>query len=169
MVTRFDELIPLLVQAQVEFIIIGGVAARVHGSARLTEDLDIAYRRIPENIQRIVQALAPYDPYVRGAPRGLPFQWDERTIHNGLNFTLTTTLGSIDLLGEVTGGGTYDHLLPHSVIREFYGQQCWCLDVETLIRVKRAAGRPKDFEAIAELEAILEERQLSENQNPPLQ
>ena len=169
MVTRFDELIPLLAHAQVEFIIIGGVAARVHGSARLTEDLDIAYRRTHENIQRIVQALAPYDPYVRGAPRGLPFQWDERTIHNGLNFTLTTTLGSIDLLGEVTGGGMYDDLLPHAVTREFYGQRCLCLDVETLIRVKRAAGRPKDFEAIAELEAILEERQLSENQNPPLQ
>ncbi|HEY0350381.1 MAG TPA: hypothetical protein VGC60_19755 [Pyrinomonadaceae bacterium] len=169
MATRFDELIPLLAQAQVEFIIIGGVAARVHGSARLTEDLDIAYRRTHENIQRIVQALAPYDPYVRGAPRGLPFQWDERTIHNGLNFTLTTTLGSIDLLGEVTGGGTYDDLLPHAVIREFYRQRCLCLDVEMLIRVKRAAGRPKDFEAIAELEAIVEERRLLEDRNPPSQ
>src|SRR5436853_536683 len=114
MVTRFDELIPLLAQAQVEFIIIGGVAARVHGSARLTEDLDIAYRRTHQNIQRIVQTIAPYDPYLRGAPRGLPFKWDERTILNGLNFTLTTTLGSIDLLGEVTGGGTYDDLLPHA-------------------------------------------------------
>src|SRR5207249_8864043 len=130
MVTRFDELIPLLAQAKVEFIIIGGVAARVHGSARLTEDLDIAYQRTHENIQRIVQALAPYDPYVRGAPRGLPFQWDERTIQNGLNFTLTTTWGSIDMLGEVTGGGTYDDLLPHSVMRDFSGQQCLCLDVE---------------------------------------
>jgi hypothetical protein len=169
MVTRFDELIPLLAQAQVEFIIIGGVAARVHGSARLTEDLDIAYRRTHQNIQRIVQAIAPYDPYLRGAPRGLPFQWDERTIHNGLNFTLTTTLGSIDLLGEVTGGGTYDDLLPHAVIREFYSQRCLCLDVEMLIRVKRAAGRPKDFEAIAELEAIVEERRLLEDRNPPSQ
>src|SRR5256885_3412733 len=136
MVTRFDELIPLLAQAQVEFIIIGGVAARVHGSARLTEDLDIAYRRTHENIQRIVQALAPYDPYVRGAPRGLPFQWDERTIHNGLNFTLTTTLGSIDLLGEVTGGGTYDDLLRHPVIREFYGQRCFWLEGETTAKIK---------------------------------
>src|SRR2546421_7774927 len=100
MVTRFDELIPLLAQAQVEFIIIGGVAARVHGSARLTEDLDIAYRRTHENIQRLVQAPAPYDPYLRGAPRGLPFKLDERTILNGLNFTLTTNPGSIDFLGE---------------------------------------------------------------------
>ena len=69
------------------------------------------------------------------------------------------TLGAIDLLGEVTGGGNYDNLVPHTVTREFYGQNCLCLDVQTLIKVKRAAGRPKDFEAIAELEAILEERQ----------
>jgi hypothetical protein len=165
MATKFNELIPLLARAKVEFIILGGVAARVHGSARLTEDLDVAYRRSEENIERIVAALAPYNPYLRGAPPGLPFKWDRRTVENGLNFTLTTTLGSIDLLGEVTGGGKYEDLVPLTVTQEFYGHECLCLDVQTLIKVKRAAGRPKDFEAIAELEAILEERQQAQDQN----
>jgi len=163
MATNFSELIQLLAEARVECIIIGGVAARAHGSARFTEDLDLAYRRTPENIQRIVLALAPYRPYLRGAPSGLPFDWSVETIQKGLNFTLITSLGAIDFLGEVTGGGSYAEMLTHSVTQEFFGVDCLCLDLETLIKVKRAAGRPKDFEAIAELEVILEERRRSES------
>jgi hypothetical protein len=75
-----------------------------------------------------------------------------------LNFTLTTTLGDVDLLGEITGGGGFEDLLPHSLRIQAFGTECWCLGLEKLIQVKRAAGRPKDFEAIAELEALLEER-----------
>ena len=103
-------------------------------------------------------ALAPYEPYLRGAPPGLPFAWDAQTIQRGLNFTLKTSLGSLDILGEVTGGGTYDEMILHSITQEFFGVDCKCLDLDTLIKVKRAAGRPKDFKAIAELEAILEEK-----------
>ena len=76
----------------------------------------------------------------------------------GLNFTLETSLGLIDLLGEITGGGKYEDLLPHTVQINVFGVSCLCIDLETLIRVKRAAGRPKDFEAIAELESIVDER-----------
>jgi hypothetical protein len=158
MATNFPELIRTLTSSRVEFIILGGVAARAHGSARLTDDLDIAYRRTSDNIERVIDALKPYGPYLRGAPPNLPFIWDARTIANGLNFTLSTTLGAVDLLGEVTGGGGYDNLLSHTVTQEIFGYDCKCLDVQTLIKVKRAAGRPKDLEAIAELEAILEER-----------
>jgi hypothetical protein len=71
---------------------------------------------------------------------------------------LTTTIGDIDLLGEITGGGAYEDLLPHCQEMEFFGRACKCLDLPTLIRVKRAAGRPRDLEAVAELEALLEER-----------
>ena len=75
-----------------------------------------------------------------------------------MNFTLTTTVGDIDLLREVTGGGGYDDLIEHTVPLELFGHRCACLDLPWLIRVKRAAGRPKDLEALAELEALLEER-----------
>jgi predicted nucleotidyltransferase len=156
--TDFRALISLLVNASIEFIIVGGAAATAHGSARLTEDLDIVYQRTPDNISRLVQALAPFAPYLRGAPPGLPFSCDARTISSGLNFTLTTTLGALDLLGEITGGGGYDELLPYSIQFKLYGVECACLGLERLIHVKRAAGRPKDFEVIAELQAILEER-----------
>lgn len=76
----------------------------------------------------------------------------------GLNFTLITNLGALDLLGEITGGGKYEDILPHSLKLQLHGNECFCLGLDYLIRVKRAAGRPKDFEAIAELEAIREEQ-----------
>lgn len=143
----------------VEFIVVGGVAARAHGSARLTNDLDVVYRRTPENIERLVGALAPHGPYLRGAPPGLPFRWDRETILRGLNFTLTTALGDLDVLGEITGGGGYEALITHSAPVAAFGLRIACLDLESLIRVKRAAGRPRDLEAVAELEALFEERQ----------
>jgi len=158
-VTDFARLLRALVGGDVEFIIIGGMAATAHGSAHVTVDLDIVYRRTPENVARFVHALAPLSPYLRGAPPGLPFQFDADTIRRGLNFTLVTNAGDLDAFGEATGGGTYEALLPHSEVRWLFGLQVYLVDLETLIRLKRAAGRPKDFERIAELEAIVEERQ----------
>jgi hypothetical protein len=83
-------------------------------------------------------------------------EWSAGTLAHGLNFTLTTGLGDIDLLGEIVGGGGYDDLLAHSVEIELFGRGYRCLDLPTLIRTKRAAGRPRDLEAIAELEALQE-------------
>ena len=140
------------------FILVGGVAARIHGATRLTEDLDLVYARDPENLERLAAALAGLEPYPRGAPPGLPFQWDVRTLGMGLNFALRTTLGDIDLLRGIAGGGTHRDLLVHTVVVELYGISCRCLDLPTWIRVKRAAGRARDLEAVAELEAILEEQ-----------
>jgi len=142
----------------VEFIIVGGAAATIHGSARVTQDLDLVYARTPENIARLAAALAPHSPYLRGAPPGLPFRWDAETIRRGLNFTLTTTLGDLDLLGEIVGGGGYADLLSYSQVVKLSGSEYRCLGLARLIHVKRAAGRPKDLEAVAELEALQEER-----------
>jgi predicted nucleotidyltransferase len=70
---------------------------------------------------------------------------------------LVTTLGALDLLGEIVGGGGYDQLLVDAVKIEVTGVSCHCLGIERLIDVKRAAGRPKDLEVVAELEQILTE------------
>ena len=164
MSTNFPELLRVLFDAEIEFIVIGGAAAIAHGSARLTQDLVILYRRTPNNLDRIVTALAPFRPYPRGAPPGLPFLWDRRTVEFGLNFTLHLSIGDIDVLGEIAGG-TFEKLLPQTLTLELYGVRCLCLDLQTLIYTKRAAGRPKDFEAIAELEALAEEKKRLSEQN----
>ena len=156
--TDFEGLLRALVSAGVEFIVIGGVAGTAHGSPRLTVDLDVVYARSEDNLRRLTSALAPLTPHLRGAPPGLPFHLDPETLRRGLNFTLRTTRGDLDLLGEVAGGGGYGALLPHSRELEMFGLRCRCLELYKLIEVKRAAGRPKDLEATAELEAIREER-----------
>jgi hypothetical protein len=152
--TDFAALLNRLVERKVEFILVGGVAATVHGSARLTQDLDVVYARSPQNLDRVANALVDLSPYLRGAPQGLPFQWDVETLARGLNFTLTCNWGDLDLLGEIVGGGRYEDLLPHTIVIQGFGIECRCLDLPTLIRVKRAAGRRKDLEAVAELESL---------------
>lgn len=156
--TRFEDLLARLDAAGVRFIVVGGIAAVAHGSARATYDLDLVYDRDPANLARLVEALAPLAPYLRGAPPGLPFRFDLPTLRQGLNFTLTTAAGDLDLLGEITGGGKFADLLPDTVEITLFGRRCLCLDLPRLIAVKRAAGRPRDLEAIAELEALREER-----------
>ena len=157
MSAQFDKLLPLLVRGGVEFILIGGVAGNIHGSARLTFDVDAVYARNADNLKRLAETLQPYAPYLRGAPPGLPFTFDVPTLRNGLNFTLTTKLGDLDLLGEVVGGGGYRELLSRTFVVEAFGVKFKCVDLPTLIKLKRAAGRPKDLESIAELQALLEE------------
>ena len=116
-----ERLLGALSDAEVEFILIGGVAARAHGSARITQDVDVSYGRREENLVRLIGALAPFTPYLRDAPAGLPFEWSARTLRAGLNFTLTTTAGDIDLLGEVTGGGRYSDLFDHTIDVTLFG------------------------------------------------
>ncbi len=157
MAVDLAQVIPPLVRAKVDFILIGGMAAILHGSARVTFDVDVVYSRSRGNIERLASALAPYRPYLREPPPGLPFTWDAKTIRSRLNFTLTTELGDIDLLGEVAGGEAYQDLLAHSFEVEAFGVRFKCIDLPTLIRIKEAAGGPKDREALAELRVLLEE------------
>ena len=156
--TKFDQILELLNREGVRFIVIGGLAAMAHGNTRATYDVDVVYSRDRANVRRLAEVLQPYQPYLRGAPPGLPFSWDEKTIRMGLNFTLTTQLGELDLLGEVAGAGNYDQLLPHSETLTIFGVTCQCATLKRLIQMKYAAGRPKDFLILAELQALLEER-----------
>ncbi len=154
----FQRILERLSEADVSFIIIGGVAATVHGSARLTSDIDIVYQRSLENIERLVSALGPLSAYLRGAPKGLPFHFDLETVRRGLNFTLTTDAGDVDVLGEVTGIGDYNAVWSVSEDVALFGRIYRCITLEGLITAKRAAGRTKDLEAVAELELIQEEK-----------
>lgn len=153
---NLKKLIPCLANHQVEFVVIGGVAATVHGSAYVTYDLDICYGRDVENLARMAKALAPYHPRPRDMPDDLPFFWDERTLRRGLNFTLKTDLGDIDLLGDVAGIGDFEQALASSILVQLFGVECAVLSLKALIKAKRAADRPKDHLILPELEALLE-------------
>lgn len=82
--------------------------------------------------------------------------WNEETIRRGLNFTLSTDIGDIDLLGEVAGLGEYESVRAASEILEVFDRKCPVLSLDGLIRSKRAAGRKRDLEVIHELEALRE-------------
>ena len=155
MITDFARLLRALTDVDVEFVVIGAVALVVHGSARVTRDLDICYGRDVQNLERLSTALLPLSPTLRGAPAGLPFTLSVATLRSGLNFTLTTTAGEIDLLGEVTGLGAYTTVRRLSAPVLLYGRKIQVLSLEGLERAKRAAGRLKD---LADLEEILEIR-----------
>lgn len=141
---------------EVKYAIIGGVAAIAHGSATITFDLDLCYARDNANLESLARALFPLRPRLRGVEENLPFVLDVHTLRNGMNFTLSTDAGDLDLLGEVSGIGDYRKVLTHSETILLYGRERAVLSLDALIRAKKAAGRPRDLQAIAELEALLE-------------
>jgi hypothetical protein len=138
----------------VAYVVIGGLAMVAHGSAHITKDLDLCYRRTPANLQAVAAAFAPLHPYLRGVPAGLPFRFDVPTIQAGLNFTLTTDHGFVDLLGEVSGVGGYDRVFAQSVEAEMFGLKVRVLSLDGLIAAKKAAGRNKDHGHLLELEEM---------------
>ncbi len=153
-VAEFENIIRVLLEGRVEFVLIGGLAMVYHGSAQSTRDVDICYGRTPDNIERLAQALAPLHPYLRGAPKGLPFRCDATTIQAGLNFRLDTDLGPLDLLGEVRGLGFYPAVLAQSAPGDFLGHAVHVLSLEGLIASKKSAGRAKDKSHLLELEEL---------------
>lgn len=152
--TSFAQLIAALASHAVDYVVVGGVALVARGGSRLTNDLDIVYERSKANLDRVVAALGPLHPRLRGAPPELPFFFDTRTLHSGLNFTLVTDLGEIDLLGEVTGLGGYAEALPLSGVLPLFGRDVRVLDLAGLERTKRATGRAKDLLDLEMIEAL---------------
>jgi predicted nucleotidyltransferase len=153
---KLEETLRALFDASVEFVLIGGAAMQMQGSAHLTEDLDFCYARSAKNMERLASALAPFHPRLRGAPENLPFCFDAATMKRGLNFTLMTDLGALDFLGEVAGVGNYLEVKKNSDVMAIFDMDCHVLSLEGLIRSKKAAGRERDLEVIPELEGLLD-------------
>jgi predicted nucleotidyltransferase len=151
-------ILDLLKQNNVEFVVIGGVAAIAQGSKTLTFDFDFCYSRSKKNIANLVNALAPLKPVLRGVKEPTPFSLDEKTIQSGLNFSFSTNVGDVDIFGEVQGIGGHDAVLAQSEDMEIMGHTCRVLTLEGLIKAKKSAGRPRDLSVIAELEALDEIR-----------
>lgn len=156
LIPLIEKQVRLLAAFNVECVIVGGVACTLHGSEIPTTDLDVCYARDPENLERLAKALQVVHARLRNAPPDIPFILDAETLRRGLNFTFSTDIGSLDLLGEVRGVGYYEDVLPGSLIFELFGFPFAVVEIERLIVAKRTAGRPKDLLMVAELEAIQE-------------
>jgi len=151
MARRFSE-------TEVDFVIVGGVAIRSHGGSYVTEDLDICYSRTNENLKKIADVLLPLNPRPRNFPENLPYIFDWTTLQHGTNFTFETSMGDVDLLGEVKAVGNYDDLVLQSIRVDLDGKSTYILSIPALIIAKRAAGRPKDEAGLRVLEALIEAR-----------
>ena len=151
---KLRELLSHLAEHEVRFVVIGGVALIARGIQRATEDLDIAYARDRQNLKRLAEALRGIHPQLRGIPAGLPFVLDEASLRSGLNFTLDTDLGPLDLFGEVPGLGTFEHVDAAATEIAIDEVRLLVLTLDGLERAKRAAGRPKDLVDLGSIRAL---------------
>jgi hypothetical protein len=152
-----EGVIRLLGRHRVRYVLVGGLAAVTHGAPLVTQDVDICYARDDENLGQLAGALAEVHAVLRGADPGLPFRVDAATLRNGDTFTLATDVGWIDVLGTPSGTAGYEDLAASADVFQLFGQRVLVASVDDLIRMKRAAGRPKDLLAIEELGALREE------------
>jgi len=150
----FRTILTALAEHNVRFVLIGGLAMIAHGSAYLTRDMDLCYARDPDNLAALAEALAPLRPRLRGAPADLPFRWDARTLRSGSNFTLTTDVGDLDLLGYAAGAESFEALWQRATETELFEIPVRVASLDDLIAMKRAAGRSKDLAHVMELERL---------------
>lgn len=152
-----DALIQLLVEAGIEFIVVGGAAAVLHGAPTTTRDLDIVHRRTVENVDRLVALLERLDAVIR-EPGNRRLRPSASLLLGNGQLNLSTQLGPLDPLCILHDGRGYDELLPLTEIVSDEAVSLRVLDLPTLIAVKAAAGRPKDRIVVPILLALLAER-----------
>jgi hypothetical protein len=144
----------------VRFVLIGGMAGRAWGSTTVTDDLDVCYDRTADNLERLAVALKELDARLRGVEDDVPFLLDAKTLERGQNFTFDTAAGALDVLALPAGTGGFDELMANATELDL-GQDLVVpvCDLDDLIRMKRAAGRPKDRIELEVLVAVREERE----------
>jgi hypothetical protein len=152
--SKLESLVELLAAHGVEFMIIGGQAETIFGSPRVTFDIDLCYRRTPENLKRLAAALREIKPMLRGAPLDLPLVLDEKALALGNNYTFVTHFGDVDFLGHVEPLGDFDALAQRAKHYPLGDKQVLVIALDDLIRIKEHINRPKDRDSLFQLRAI---------------
>jgi predicted nucleotidyltransferase len=141
---RADQILKTLLDAQVRFVLIGGLASQVHGSPSLTGDVDICFALDGDNLHRLSDALASMAAIRRNLEEGIIAPIDHRALRAGDVFTLSTRFGDLDLLAHPDPGLDFETLWSRSIAAEIFGMEVRVASLADLIDMKRAAGRPKD-------------------------
>jgi predicted nucleotidyltransferase len=155
----FRELLKRLKDHDVEFIVIGGLAAILQGAPVATYDVDVCAPMSDDNVAKIHAALREIKPRFRFRPDNLPVPDDPARLRGIRNMNLVTDVGVIDLLGDLPGVGTFEEVRDRTIEINMGGFVCRVLNLETLILSKKTAGRDKDLISVRHLEAILRKQQ----------
>jgi hypothetical protein len=150
----YIDLLTRLVKAQVRFVLIGGYACIVHGGTQTTEDVDVCCDFAPENLLRLQQALTDLNPVHRMTPQRLPLSITSENCHNLKNLYLDTDLGQLDCISVVQGLGDFSQIEQMCETIDAEQTQLKVLNRDALIKSKKAMDRPRDREAVRQLEAI---------------
>jgi hypothetical protein len=148
------QLLKVLIDAEVEFFVCGGVAAKAHGLRKKINDLDIVYRRSRENFRKIVDALTPLNPYPRGLEPGQHVPWNTSVLRDSYSLITVTDLGDLDLIAELSGDGTYQALRNQTTRLLALGLACDVLNIPPLADHLIESGRPKDVRLAERLRAM---------------
>jgi predicted nucleotidyltransferase len=140
---ELDELLAVLVDGGVEFILVGGAAALIHGAPITTQDVDIVHRRDPANVARLLTVLERLDAFILDLARRR-LRPTAQGLEAGGQILLTTRVGRLDALGMLHDGRGYDELITHTDVVDFDGHELRIIDLETLIEIKSSTGRAKD-------------------------
>jgi hypothetical protein len=152
-------------KAKVDFVLVGGMAAVLHGDVGVTIDLDIVPEREPDNLDRLAEALRALGARIRtsGEPKGVAFDVSGRFLRNLAAesiLNLTTGAGDLDLTFRPSGTQGYADLLRDAVqIEAARGVRIWLASLADVIRSKQAADREKDRLALPRLRRLLERTQ----------
>lgn len=152
---KFDptQLLGLLVDGQVDFVVIGGMAATIHGAELPTLNLDIMYEPSRGNLKRLAKVLQALDVRLRGA-EDVRIRVDAAYLRNGDSFTLVTPYGDFDCLGSVDGAGSFAEVKQKAEWHTIGGRSVAFASLDDLIAMKRTTGRRKDIPKLAELEEL---------------
>jgi hypothetical protein len=153
-------LISTLIENDVEFVVIGAIAAIVQGYPLNTQDLDITPSREPRNVERLAAALVQLDARLRipGNQEGVEFPIEAGFVGSVDSWTLRTPSGDVDLLFAPAGTTGYHDLRRSALQVELWGHDVLVAAIPDIIRMKEAAGRPKDLASLPALRQTLELR-----------
>jgi predicted nucleotidyltransferase len=151
---ELTDILLLLAERGVDFVVVGGYAAAAYGSSLVTQDVDICCDFSPENLLRLQDALKEHHPVHRMTPKRLPLLLTPEGCRGLKNLYLETDVGQLDCLGFVLGVGDFQVVKQQSIPIDMDGVECRLIELETLIKAKKAMGRPRDLLAVQELEMI---------------